>query len=75
MSRSVFFLSCLLFLTGFVEAQNRWTLQQCVQYALDHNLQVRQYELNVDQSKVDQNQAYASFLPNLNGQIGVGILH
>lgn len=70
MSRSVFLLSCLLLLSGFVEAQNRWTLQQCVQYALDHNLQVRQYELNVDQSKADQDQAYASFLPNLNGQIG-----
>ncbi|MFM8431654.1 MAG: TolC family protein, partial [Bacteroidota bacterium] len=47
-----------------------WTLQQCVNYAVEHNLQVKQTELNVSQNKLIQDQSYASFLPTLNGQMG-----
>ena len=51
-------------------AQTEWSLTKCIDYALEHNLQVRQSALNVDQSKSVQDQSYANFLPSLNGQIG-----
>ncbi|MEY4593618.1 MAG: hypothetical protein RIQ47_28 [Bacteroidota bacterium] len=66
--RPLFFLFLLLQLSA--NAQNEWSLSKCVDYALEHNLQVRLSALNVDQSKSIQDQSYANFLPNLNGQIG-----
>ncbi len=65
-----YWLAVLSFLSMTSQGQNSWSMQQCVQYALEHNLQVKQSALNVDQSKADQQQQYASFIPSLNGQIG-----
>jgi outer membrane protein len=62
----------LLFFSLIVESiwAQPWSLQQCVNYAIDHNLQVKQTALNVDQTKILQDQSYASFLPTVNGQVG-----
>ena len=47
-------------------AQNRtWSLSDCINYALEHNLSVRQSALTVEQREVDLNTAQMSRLPSL----------
>lgn len=43
-----------------------WTLENCIQYAFDHNLQVRQSEMNLESSELDVQSSNANFLPDLN---------
>ena len=59
----------LIFLLGTLvaNAQNPWTLQQCIDYALAHNLQVKQSDLSVQNSKAQVDQSLAGFFPSLNG--------
>lgn len=51
------------------QAQNTWTLRQCIDYAIEHNIQIRQTENQAEQSKVNVNTAKWARLPNLNGSI------
>lgn len=76
MSISCRFISILLLLLPLfpeANAQASWNLQRCIDYALEHNLQVRQSALNVDQSKATEQESYASFLPAVNGQVGSNV--
>ena len=42
-----------------------WTLQQCIDYALEHNISVRQSALGVEQKEVDLNTAVSRRLPGV----------
>lgn len=48
-------------------AQERWSLRQCIDYAIEHNIEVKQQEVNRDQQKVELNTVKYSRLPSLNG--------
>lgn len=50
-----------------VVGQQPWTLDQCMQRAQERNLDVRNARLDVDLASKAHEQAYWSFLPNLNG--------
>lgn len=43
-----------------------WSLQECVDYAHEKNLQVRQQELSVKSSELNRKQSYYDLLPSLN---------
>ena len=45
--------------------QGAWTLQQCIDYALEHNISVRQSGLGVEQKEVDLNSALSRRLPGV----------
>ncbi len=47
-------------------AQDTWSLQQCVDYAIKNNIQIKQTQLNTELSKTNLTQSEASVLPNLN---------
>lgn len=52
-------------------AQNAaWTLSRCIDYALEHNLSVKQSGLNVEQQEIALNTAENSRLPGLSGSAG-----
>ena len=62
---------CLIMASGLsIQAQNAWSLQQCIEHAITHNLSIKQKEAARDQSAVDLNTAQWSRLPNLNGNVG-----
>lgn len=42
------------------------TLEQCIDYALKNNIQIKQTELNADLSKTNYTQSQANLLPSLN---------
>lgn len=50
-----------------VLAQEKWDLKQCIDYAIEHNLTIKQKEVAYDQNKIQLNTAQWSRLPNLTG--------
>ena len=70
MKKSIIIL--LLLLGVFAQAQNKkWTLKECVQYALDNNISVKQSELDVELAEVEKLTAKGNFIPSLNAGAGV----
>ncbi|KIM09757.1 MAG: transporter [Sulfurovum sp. FS06-10] len=57
-----------LLLIGFqLSAQNKkWTLEECVDYAIKNNISVKQSELDLKTSTVEKMEAVGGFLPTLN---------
>lgn len=47
-------------------AQNIWTLDRCVNHALENNLQIKQQQLMVKSSKINVTQSRLSILPTAN---------
>ncbi len=56
----------------FTQAQNKkWTLKECVEYALDNNISVKQSELDLQIAEVEELTAKGNFLPTLSARAGV----
>ncbi|MDR2086231.1 MAG: TolC family protein [Dysgonamonadaceae bacterium] len=58
----------LFFLCFFSVAnaqQKQWTLEECIQYAIDHNISIQQLKVQQASAEVDLNTAQMSRLPNL----------
>jgi len=51
-------------------AQKKWTLQESVNYAIEHNITIKQNELNLETTKQDVISSKWSFYPNLNASSG-----
>jgi outer membrane protein len=47
--------------------QNAWTLEQCINHALQNNLQIKIQEINIQYYKNTYRQSILNVLPNLNG--------
>tara|TARA_R110002051_G_scaffold159536_2_gene230910 strand:- start:26796 stop:28115 length:1320 start_codon:yes stop_codon:yes gene_type:complete len=58
----------IVILAGFsANAQvKKWTLQECVAYAVDNNLTIEQFELDLATVKIEESDAFGDFLPSLN---------
>ena len=53
---------------GILSAQQKqWTLEECVTYAVENNLSIEQFELDLESVQIDESDALGNFLPNLNG--------
>ncbi|WP_167617453.1 TolC family protein [Maribellus sediminis] len=65
-------LTGILFLafSGAVNAQPTWDLQKCFDYAIEHNIQIKQQSLNTRYNENLVKQAKDDKLPNLNAQLG-----
>ena len=61
----------LALLLGFgLSAQTqskKWTLEECVRYALDNNITIKLSELDVKNAAIDKKGALGSFLPSVSG--------
>jgi len=44
----------------------KWTLKECVDYAIENNLTVKQSEYDITLAEIDKKDAIGNFLPNLN---------
>jgi outer membrane protein len=57
----------LLLFGILVQGQNKkWTLKECVEYALENNISVKQSELDVLTTDIDKLSAIGGFLPTIN---------
>lgn len=63
--------SCFIFIflfSLFVQAQTKkWTLEECVKYAMDNNISIKQTALNSKNAAIDKKVALGNFLPSVNG--------
>ncbi|MBQ7157470.1 MAG: TolC family protein [Bacteroidaceae bacterium] len=58
-------LSLLLLASNGASAQKQWTLQQCIDYALEHNISLEQKRLSGWQSMEDEKQSRAALFPSI----------
>ncbi|WP_234387144.1 TolC family protein [Aquimarina sp. Aq78] len=59
---------CITFF-GVLETQaqeKKWTLRECVEYALENNIAIKQSALDVEATEIDRIDAIGNFLPTLN---------
>ena len=71
MIRTIFTITYLLFVSLFavLQAQEVWSLQKCITYALDNNIKIKQGVITTEYQQNQLKQTKNSRLPNLNGQI------
>jgi outer membrane protein len=46
--------------------EKKWTLEECVTYALDHNISIKQTALDTETATIDKKGAIGNFLPSFN---------
>ena len=57
--------SLLFSIAGFSQ-NKKWTLQECVQYALDNNITIKQTQLDEESAIIEKKDAIGNYLPTLN---------
>ena len=66
------FLSCFILLLQVGNAQEEWTLKQCLDYVEQHNIQLRQGQLSAEMANMQVEQTKYSLGPNLNSNVDLG---
>lgn len=68
MRRCIFLLLTFIFSFSLLTAQEKtWTLEECIRYAIEHNIQVKQQEIQTSYQENALEQSKMNRLPNLNG--------
>ena len=62
---------CLLTFALASAQVRKWTLEECVIYAVDNNLTIEQFELDLANAQIDRSDAVGNLIPNLNAQLNV----
>ena len=67
---------CSVFvLSAQQQEQQPYTLQECIEIALENNRNIKQQELNRHQKEIAYSQARADLLPNLNASAGQSFVY
>jgi len=63
-------ITCILLLsTGMALGQTKkWTLKECIDYALENNISIKQAELDLKNNEIDKSDAIGNFLPNISAR-------
>jgi outer membrane protein len=65
----IFIFTCLLSSQGLIFSQQKvWSLEECIKYAIENNIQIKQQSIQTDVQKNSLELAKFQLLPNLNGQ-------
>jgi len=64
------FVPILLLFATISNGQETWTLEKCVSYAYENNLQIKQSSLSIEQARVNNNASKASLFPSVNFNTG-----
>lgn len=71
MGRMIIAAALALAVSAGAQAQERvWTLPQCIDYALENNLSIKQNDISVEQKEISLNTAENSRLPGVSGSAG-----
>lgn len=72
MKTRTFYFFMLMTVASCLQAQQKWTLRQCIDHAIENNIEIKQDALQVEGAKIDLNTTKMSRLPNLNGSVSSG---
>lgn len=64
-NKTMLLLGCFVFAAIAVSANDQWTLRHCIDYALEHNITVRQYDNTRRSNEIDLNTSQHNRLPNV----------
>lgn len=67
-TKIILFVASLISVTVF--SQKKWTLKECVNYALKNNIKIKQNKLNINVAKANVKDSKGNFLPNFNASTG-----
>jgi len=73
MRQCIFLLFCVGALTNTASSQEVWSLQRCVEYALENSIALETSKLNIMDADIGANQAWQLRLPNLTGSSGYNL--
>lgn len=59
----------LLSVVSITAQMRKWTLEECVTYAVENNLTIEQFRLDLENAQIDKSDAIGNLLPTFNGQI------
>ena len=72
--RNQLIIATTLFLSGTFawgqEPAKQWSLEECIRYAIEHNIDLKQREQDQESRKVELNTSKFSWLPDLNANVG-----
>ena len=68
MNKQIILLLSVFFSAALQAQTKQWTLEECIYYAIDHNISIKQVELQKQGAEIDLNTAQMSRLPNLNAR-------
>jgi outer membrane protein len=69
--RGIFRVMAFMLVFPSLQAQTKqWTLEECIRYAIEHNIDLKQQEQQQELSKIAANTSQNSWLPNLNASVG-----
>ena len=68
-----YFLFILPFLSIQAIAQSKWSLTDCINYAVQHNISVKKTELNQQTAEINLNQAKDNRLPTISGSASANL--
>ncbi|WP_224488600.1 TolC family protein [Robertkochia flava] len=52
--------------------EKEWTLRECVEYAIENNITIQQFELDLENADIDRSDAIGNFVPSLNANSNLG---
>lgn len=64
----ILIIACLIVSGGPLIAQKEWSLEDCIQYAIDHNIQIKQQTIQTKVQKNTLDQSKLGLLPTVSGQ-------
>jgi outer membrane protein len=71
--KHIFLIAIMIAMFVQGKAQEKWSLQKCIDYALENNIVIRQYELNSRYQDNEFKQARYNRLPNMSANVSQGI--
>ncbi len=64
--RKIIIIFLLLTQAAMVGAQDKWSLQDCIDYAVENNIALKRQQIQTEMYRVDHKSSKANLLPNLN---------
>jgi len=56
-----------------VYAQKQWSIEECIQWAIDHNIRIKQSQVRVDEGIINRQGAKWAYVPSLNANTGYNV--
>lgn len=63
--KRIFLMMSLFFLTSMMFGQKKWTLQECIDYAMQNNITLQQARLQKQTATETRKQSQAALFPSL----------
>jgi outer membrane protein len=71
--KRIILLFSILIIAASAYAQEKWTLEKCINYALENNITIQQYELSTEYQENQLQQSKNNRLPNLSANVSQGV--